>query len=144
MTRIEKSIIIKKPINEVFGYASDWEKWSDWFEGVSGFKPTTETKKGNGTRYAYKAKMMGLTVQVETEIHDFVANKGWTGKGTKGIPSQTQWIFDTDETGTKFTYVLEYKLPIPLLSSIFDRYIMKPQWNKIIEKSLQNLARKFQ
>jgi hypothetical protein len=97
MTRIEKSIIIKKPIDEVFSYASDWEKWSDWFEGVSDFKPTTETKKGNGTRYAYKVKMMGLTVQVETEIHDFVLNKGWIGKGTKGIPSQTQWIFETDE-----------------------------------------------
>ena len=143
MTRIEKSIIIKKPIDEVFGYASDWEKWSDWFEGVSDFKPTTETKKGNGSRYAYKAKMMGLTVQVETEIHDFVVNKGWTGKGTKGTPSQAQWIFETDEAGTKFTYVLEYKLPIPLVSSIFDKYIMKPQWNRIIEKSLQNLDQKF-
>jgi TolB-like protein len=98
----------------------------------------------NGTRYAYKAKMMGLTVLVETEIHDFVLNKGWIGKGTKGIPSQIQWIFETDEAGTKFTYVLEYKLPIPLLSSIFDKLIMKPQWIKIIEKSLQNLNQKFQ
>lgn len=88
--------------------------------------------------------MMGLSIQVETEIHDFVANKGWIGKGTKGIPSQTQWIFDTDEAGTKFTYVLEYKLPIPLLGSIFDTLIMKPQWIKIIEKSLQNLNQKLQ
>jgi hypothetical protein len=35
-------------------------------------------------------------------------------------------------------------LPIPLLSSIFDKFIMKPLWIKIIEKSLQNLNQKFQ
>ena len=144
MTRIEKSIIINKPVDEVFDYASDWAKWADWFEGVSDFKPTTEIRKGNGARYAYKAKMMGLNVKVETEIQNFVINQGWTGKGTKGVPTQTQWIFEKSEQGTRFTYVLEYKLPFPLLSSLFDNYIMKPQWNRIIEKSLRNLNQKFQ
>ena len=144
MTRIEKSIRIDKPIEEVFNYASDYEKWSDWFEGVSDFKPTTETRKGNGTRYAYKAKMMGIYLRVETEVHDFVTNKGWTGKSTKGISHQTQWIFETIDESTNFTYVLEYKLPIPLLSTLFDKFFMKPQWNKIIENSLENLRQKFQ
>jgi len=144
MTRIENSTIINKPVDEVLCYASDREKWSDWFEGVSDFKPTTEIRKGNQARYAYKAKMMGLNVNVETEIQNFVINQGWTGKGTKGVPTQTQWLFKKLEHSTKFTYVLEYKLPFPLLSSLFDKYIMKPQWNRIIEKSLQNLNQKFQ
>ena len=144
MTRIEKSIIINKPVEEVFRYASDWEKWSDWFEGVSDFRPTTEIRKGNGTRYAYKAKMMGLNVKVETEIQNFVVNQGWTGKGTKGVPTRTQWIFEPYTSGTKFTYVLEYKLPIPILGPFFDKYFMIPQWNGIIEKSLRNLNQKFQ
>ena len=139
MTRVENSIIIKKAIDEVFNYASDYEKWSDWFEGVSDFKPTTATKKGNGTRYAYRTKMMGLSVPVETQIHNFVPNKGWVGKATKGMPHQTQWIFETADEGTKFTYVLEYKLPIPVLGPLFDKFILKSQWIKIIEKSLQNL-----
>jgi len=143
MTRIEKSIIINKPVEAVFNYASDWEKWSDWFEGVSDFKPTTETKKGNGARYAYKAKMMGLKVNVETEIRNFVENQGWTGKGTKGVPSHTEWIFEKVDKGTQFTYVLEYKLPFPPISSLFNKYIMKPQWNRIIEKSLRDLNHKF-
>ena len=143
MTRIEKSIVIKKTIDEVFNYASDWEKWSDWFEGVSDFKPTTETKKGNGTRYSYKANVMGLNMKVETEIHDFVANKGWIGKATKGLPHQTQWIFEKIDEGTKFTYVLEYKLPIPILNHLLDKFIVKPQWVKILEKSLQNLNQKL-
>jgi hypothetical protein len=119
------------------------KRWEEWFEGVTDFSPVTETKKGNGTRYAYKAKMMGLSVKVETEIHDFVADKGWTGKATKGMPHQTKWIFEENIQGTMVTYVLEYKLSIPLLGPIFDRFFMKPQWEKLLEKSLQNLAGKF-
>lgn len=88
--------------------------------------------------------MMGLNVKVETQIQDFVINKGWKGKGTKGVPTLTQWIFKKSDQGTMFTYVLEYQLPFPLLSSLFDKYIMKPQWNRIIEKSLRNLNQKFQ
>jgi uncharacterized membrane protein len=144
MTKIEKSIFIRFPVKEVFEYASDWERWEDWFEGVSDFRPVTETKKGNGTRYAYRAKMMGLTVKIETEVHDYVEDKGWTGKATKGMPHQTQWIFESANGGTKLTYVLEYNLALPLLGPIFDRLFMKPQWEQLLEKSLQNLAGKFQ
>lgn len=82
MTRIERSIIINKAIEIVFAYASNYKNWADWFEGVSDFHPTTQTTKGNGTRYAYKAKMMGLNVKVETEIYNYVENAGWDGKST--------------------------------------------------------------
>jgi hypothetical protein len=42
MTQIEKSILILTPLEKVFAYASDYQKWEEWFEGVSDFKPTTE------------------------------------------------------------------------------------------------------
>ena len=71
MTRVEHSIVIKAPISQVFEYAADYRKWSEWFEGVSDFRPSTSISRGNGTRYAYKARMMGLSVGVETEVHNF-------------------------------------------------------------------------
>ncbi|MFC2126150.1 SRPBCC family protein [Bacteroidota bacterium] len=143
MTRIENSINIPAPVEEVFKYASDWQKWSEWFEGVSDFKPTTETSRGNGTRYAYKAKIMGLSVNIETEIHDFTENRGWIGKATKGMPHQTLWMFESVDGGTKSTYALEYELTIPVLGSLLDDFLMKPQWDKIIRKSLNNLKEHF-
>ena len=143
MTRIEKTVNIPVPINEVFSYASDYKKWEKWFEGVSKFRPTTNSVKGNGTRYAYKAKMMGLSVDVETEIFDFVENEGWKGRAIKGMPHTTYWIFESLDEGTKFTYALEYEIKIPLLENWLDRAIMQPQWNKIISKSLENLKNQF-
>ena len=143
MTKIEKSIVIPTPVEKVFAYASDYQKWEDWFEVVSEFKPVTEFKRGNGTRYAYKAKMMGLAVGIETEIHDFVENRGWTGVSTKGMPHKTFWKFESIDEGTKMTYALEFDLNIPLIGKWLDNTFLKPQWEKIISKSLEKLKSQF-
>jgi len=143
MTRIEHSTVIQAPVQDVFSYAADWQKWPDWFEGVSDFRATTDLKQGNGARYAYKARLMGVSAHVETEIHEFVQNTGWKGVATKGMPHKTQWIFEPQADNTKFTYVLEYQLPIPLVGSLLDSLFIKPQWDKIICKSLENLKKHF-
>ncbi len=143
MTRIEKSVNIPVPVNEVFTLASDYKKWAEWFEGVNEFRPITNSVRGNGTRYAYKAKVMGLSMDLETEIFDFVENEGWKGKAIKGMPHTTYWVFEPKNNGTKFTYALEYELKIPLIGKWLDKTIMKPQWEKIISKSLENLKSQF-
>jgi uncharacterized membrane protein len=140
MTKIEASVDIAAPVEEVFAYASDWRHWEDWWEGVSSFKPTTERTTGTGTRYAYKAWVVGLTVNLETEIHDFSENVGWRGVVTKGMPHRTQWVFEGKGGTTRLTYILEYSLPVPLLDSL----LMKPGWRRRLERSLENLKLHFE
>jgi len=144
MTRIEKSITIGRPIKEVFAYAADYTKWEKWFEGVSDFQPIKGSGTENGTLFAYKAKMLGLKMQVETEIFDFEENKGWKGKGTKGITSTTFWKFSPENGDTNFTYALEYDFAVPLFGKWLDDAFMKPKWNEIIADSLKNLKHQLE
>ncbi|UCG83813.1 MAG: SRPBCC family protein [Dehalococcoidia bacterium] len=143
MTYIEQSIEINAPVEKVLQYAADWENWPKFFEGVYDFRPTTETTRGTGARYAYKAGMLGMKAAVETEIHDFVENKGWKGVATKGMKHQTCWIFEEVNGKTKFTYGLGYWLPVPILGGILDKKFMKPAWERIIDNSLQNLKKQL-
>jgi hypothetical protein len=94
-------------------------------------------------RYAYRARVMGFSAPVETEIHDFVRNRGWTGVSTKGIAARTYWTFEPIGDATKFTYAMEYQMPIPLLGPLLDSWFARPQWQKIVERSLNNLKRHF-
>jgi hypothetical protein len=139
MTRIEYSITIEASIEKVFDFASDYRNWHRWFEGVSEFKPTTAISQGNGARYAYQAQIMGFSASVETEIRDFVTNRGWTGVSTKGMSARTYWRFEPAGSATIFTYALEYRLPVPILGDLLDALFIRPQWKKIITKSLSNL-----
>ena len=144
MTNISKSIFIDRPLEIVFQYASDYTKWEDWFEGVSDFKTTTETLRGNGARYTYQAKMMALSMQIETEIYNFVENKGWNGRAIKGMPHRTSWSFEQVRSATKMTYSLEYSIDIPLIGNWLDKTFLKPQWDRIIKNSLENLKHQLE
>ena len=144
MTRVEATVDINAPVEEVFAFASDWRRWGDWWEGVSGFRPTTELTRGNGTRYAYKAWVAGVTLNLETEIHDFVENVGWRGVVTKGPPHTTQWVFEAKGNATRLTYILEYSLPVPVVGSLLDSLLMRPGWQRRLESSLENLRLAFE
>lgn len=141
MTEIKRSIIIEAPVDKVFAYASDYQKWPMFFEGVSDFKPITETTRGNGTKYIYKAKALGIRVTVGTEIQQFKENEGWVGKSFKGIEHQTQWIFKKSNSNTEFTFIQRHKIPLYLGGKLIDKMFGQPAWIKIIENSLQNLKR---
>lgn len=144
MTMITSSVEIAAPLVDVWSYASDWRHWDEWWVGVSGFRPTAGIARGNGARYAYRSWAMGLTMNVETEVHDFVEQAGWRGVSTKGPPHRTQWIFEGLGTGTRLTYVLEYRLPFPLLGSGLDWLVMRPGWQRRLDASLQNLKLHFE
>ncbi len=139
MTEIKRSVIIKAPIEKVFKYASDYQKWSDWYEGVFNFNPITEMTRGNGTKYVYKAKLFGMNATVGTEITQFKENEGWIGKSFKGFGHKTIWSFKKSNGDTEFTHGLTYKVPWYMGGKLSDNRLLKPAWINIVEKSLQNL-----
>jgi len=143
LTRIEDSIVVAAPLRDVFSYASDWRRWAEWFEGVSEFRPTTESDRGDGARYAYRASLMGIPAAVETEIRDFVEEAGWTGVSTRGLSHRTFWRFEPRGESTQFTYAMEYRLPVPVLGAALDKLLLARQWRRIIRKSLSNLQGHF-
>jgi len=85
MTEIKQTIMINAPVFKVFGYASNYLNWSEFFEGLSDVKPLTETTHDNGAKFIYKVKVLGMKVTVGTEFQQFKLNEGWVGKSFKGI-----------------------------------------------------------
>ena len=139
MTFIAQSIKIDAPVEKVFQFAADYENWEAFFVGVSDVRPTTEKTWGDGSRFVYKATIMGIPMPVGTEIQSFVENKGWRGKSFKGMEHRTQWTFERVDAGTEFTFAVDYKMPIPVLGDILDRLIVKREWEGIVAGSLQNV-----
>ena len=144
MTEIKRSIQIKAPIEKVFKYASDYQSWPEFYVGILDFKPITETTRGNGTKYIYKAKMFGIKSKVGIEITEFKENVGWIGKSFKGLEHQTIWIFKRLGSETEFMHGLIYNIPCYLGSKWIDRKFVPAEWVRIIEKSLQNLKQKIE
>lgn len=143
MEKVERTIIIDAPVQDVFSYAADWQFWPDWFQGFSDVSTITEVERGNGAIYEYTMRVLGVPFRCQTEIHNFVENKGWSGQRVKGVPHKTTWIFEDLEGRTRFTYIAEYSLPIPVLGPIFCVLFTNPAWRRILKKSLDNLTAHF-
>jgi len=139
MTKIEASIEINKPVRDVFAYASDWKDWAEWREGVADLKPTSEIEKGNNARFAYKALVAGLKFNLETEIHYYKENSGWQGIVNKGFPHKMQWLFENKVSKTNVTYIIEYSPPWFLIGPLLNFFVLKPNWQRMLEKTLNNL-----
>lgn len=139
MTKVEASLEINKPVKEVFAYASDWKHWDEWREGVADLKPTTATDRGNNTRYAYKALVAGLKFNLETEIHYFKENVGWQGIVRTGFPHKMRWQFENKAGKTIVTYIIEYSPPWFLIGPLLNFFVLKPNWQRMVEKTLNNL-----
>lgn len=144
MTRVERSILVPAPLAKVFAYASDWRRWEEWYEGVSGFQPITETTRGDGARYAYKAHIACFQAGVVTEITEFAENVGWRGIARKGMWHTTYWHFEAVGDQTRFTHAVEGQVPVPVLGGLIDAVVLNPQWQRIVEASLANLKRRFE
>ena len=143
MTRIEKSIEIKAPIEKVFHFAADWRNKNklNWYPGVYDWKPTTKKMRGDGARFVFITKALGRKYETEMETSNFVENEGFTYTSIRGMESKHQMAFTPSADGTKVTDITEYKVPIPVIGGLLDALLFKRRWEANSEKALQNLKR---
>ena len=139
LTKVESSIEIKKPVRDIFAYASDWKHWKEWRVGATDIKPVTEKEIGNNTRFNYKARVAGMIFNLETEIHNFKENVGWQGIVRKGLPHKMKWSFENKIRSTIVTYTIEFSTAWYIIGPLLDSFILKPKWQRMIEETLNNL-----
>ena len=144
MPTLEKSIVIEASVDEVFEYAANWRHWPEWYVGFTDVSPTTEVERGDGAIYAYKMWVLGLPFRAQTEVHDFVENRGWSGRRIKGVPHGTNYVFEDLMPHTRFTASVYYSLPIPVLGPVLCSLFFNGAWRRILEKSLENLKAHFE
>ena len=142
MSTVSGEALIHAPLHDVFAIASDYRHWSEWFVGTSRFRPVTDLTRGTGTRYAYRVRVLGLSVPVETEVCDFVEDGGWRGVSRRGPRHETRWQFVPEGDGTRFTFRMDYELP--LVAKFLDRLFVRPEWQRVVQESAQNLKRRVE
>ena len=101
----------------------------------------TENTTGNGARFSYKVKDLGLETSYETEMFDHIENEGFKLRSVMGPKVGEQYFFETIEGGTRITYTMDYAVPLPIIGGLLDTLIFKSLWIKRVQRSMQNLKR---
>lgn len=107
MIRVEKSILINKPADEVFNFVTAEGNYTKFQAGVvdvieSGPRNTV------GSQFTEVRKFMGQEMRTTLEITEFVPNQKWAAKVIKGpVPYNVTVTYERSDGGTKYTTLVE-------------------------------------
>ena len=104
MIKVEKSIIINKPVEEVFNYVTAPQNYTKWQSGVTNIIEDRGPRNTVGSQFTEVRKFMGQEMHTTLELTEFVPNARWTAKVVKGpVPYEVNMTFQPIEGGTKVT-----------------------------------------
>jgi uncharacterized membrane protein len=136
MAKLEASVVIDRPVDEVFAYVMDASTWPKWEEGLPEAEQTSEGPVAQGTTFRGTSQMMGQEMEWTSEITEFETNEKVGHKITSGPMSIQQTLtFESADGGTRFNLVAEGET-----AGLFK--VAQPLVNRTMRKQMEaNLAR---
>ena len=128
MTKLEASVVINRPTEEVFAFVADIEKMSQWMSELVEAKQTSEGPVGVGTTVNAVANVLGRRAESIQEVAEYEPNSKFAIKSTSGpVATKDKFTFESVAGGTKVTRVTEaelggfFKLAEPLVARMLRR-----------------------
>ena len=110
MIQLEKSIIIHRPVEEVFAFVDDQRNAPQWQDGLVAVRRTTEGPIGVGTRHTFVRTFMGHRMEGSNEYIEYEPNKCVRFRSSSGpISFQFAYLTKPTATGTQVTSVMEMR-----------------------------------
>ncbi len=139
MARIEKSIVINAPPEEVFAKFGDFEGWTEWSDPLE-VKITSKKRMGVGVTFYSVGKLVGRRTETDAEVTEWIENERIDIRSTAGnVTFFGSNIFKPGAGGTEYTIVVNYEMAYSLLGKILDKLKVSKDAEKIIESANQNL-----
>jgi uncharacterized protein YndB with AHSA1/START domain len=129
MARMEASVVINRPIDEVFAYVMDVGNWTEW-AGLPEAERTSEGPVGVGTTFQGVSQFLGQRGEWTSEVTEYEPNRKMEQKITWGPMSIQQSVTcEPVEGGTRFTMVSKgetggiFKLAEPVVNRMMQRQL---------------------
>ena len=127
MVNMEVSVVINRPLGEVFTKLTDLENNERWRSGTIQAEKTSAGDVGVGTTYRMVNSAFGRRMEGEAEVTEFEPNRRFVTKNRSGVPIETERIFEPVEGGTRVTFTVKaelagfFQLAEPLVAGIGKR-----------------------
>jgi len=127
MAKFESSIVINRPVEEVFALLSNQENNPKWQSGSLENRKTSSGPIGVGTTWHSVSQFLGKRIESESEITEYEPNRKYTLKSKLPFPVEARTTFERVEGGTRINLKAEaeiggfFKLAEPLVVSMGKR-----------------------
>ncbi|MBK8137262.1 MAG: SRPBCC family protein [Chloroflexi bacterium] len=110
MINVEDSIVIDRPLEEVFAYVSDLANGPEWQTGLIEVRKETAAPLGIGTQFTFVRKFLGRKLEAGNKFTAYKPNEIVTFVTTTGpMLVEASYRFGAEPEGTRVTCHLEMK-----------------------------------
>lgn len=147
MIKVETTVQIDRPSEEVFTYISNFENNPEWQSGQLKAKFTTDGPLRVGSTYDQVAKFLGRQVVSTFEVVEYEPNRKVKASSTSGsFPITFTRMVEPSDEGSEVTAIIEgdatgfFKLAEPLLKVMVKNSVDADYQNlkRILEKGEQS------
>ena len=103
MKPAEQTIVIDRPVGEVFAFVTDQRNTPQWQAGLVEVQRLTDGPPGIGTRHAIVRNFLGRRMEATNEYVAYETDKIVTFKTISGPPLEASYLFAPSGTGTRIT-----------------------------------------
>lgn len=141
MARIERSIEAKAPVEKIWAFMTDLEKWPTFMKGIRKVEYLTEKRGGIGAKTHFVVESSGQQIEWEADFTEWVEKKKVAWRSTSGLKNNGYWSLEPTEIGTRVTFVMDYELPGSILGKIIDKLKVEKDFTKSVEESMEAAKR---
>jgi ribosome-associated toxin RatA of RatAB toxin-antitoxin module len=138
MVKVERSILIKAPVQEVFDYVADVSSNVEMIPGMIDVRDFEDTPNHIGAHYRWTYKMAGIKFDGETKVVGWENQKRLVTESKGGINAKWDFSFGVEASGSKLSVVVEYEVPVPVLGKLAEA-VVRRQNEKELELALSNV-----
>ena len=128
MVKVETSIVINRPVGEVFEYVSNPENNPQYESAVIEAKKTSAGPMSVGSTWREVRQFMGRRIESINEVTEYQPNKKIAFKTKSGpIPAEGSYTFEAVDGKTKLTVIGQgetggfFKIADPLVARMVKR-----------------------
>jgi len=136
--RLQKTVVVDKPLDAVFGYLSDFTTTTEWDPGTV----TTVTQHGDGrvgTTYLNTSTFLGRTTELTYVVQELVPGERIRLRGeNKSVVAVDTMTFHMVDAGTEVTYSAEFTFKGP---ARFVAPLFKPALERLGQQAQAGLYR---
>lgn len=104
MIEVERSIVIRRPVEDVFAFVADQRNAPQWQSGLVEVRRLTDGPPGVGTKHAVVRVFMGRRMELANEYVAFEPNKRITFNGDSGqLSFEASYRTESAGDGTNVT-----------------------------------------
>lgn len=111
MAKVEVSVVVKRPVEEVFSFVVNPANFSKWESGIIQSNQISDGPIGVGTTMREVGPFLGREIETTLEFTEYEPNRRFSMKSISGpIPMQGTYTFESVEGGTKVTLTGEFQI----------------------------------